>query len=117
VSDNAELGSNPVCVTAADIEYVRKPSEVFDLLEPVLVNHLFGEDALQLSSKESDDPPSDAESDAKAKAEVEVECEYDSERQPEGDDGAGDIMGVDDGTYVGVVQAGKGKGDDAVLER
>jgi hypothetical protein len=69
---------------------------------------------LQLSPKGSDDPPSDAESDAKAKAEA--ECEFDSERQPEGNDGADDITDVDDGTYVGVVQAGKGKGNDEVLK-
>jgi hypothetical protein len=45
---------------------------------------------LQLSCKRSDDPPSDAE--------FEGEGKYNSERQPEGDDEAGDIMDVDDGT-------------------
>jgi hypothetical protein len=109
--DNAELGSDPLRVTAANIEYVRKSCEVFDILEPVFVKHLFGENALRLSSKRSGDPPSDAESEA------EGEDENDSERLPEGDDEAGNFMGVDDGTYAGVVQVDIGKGEDALLER
>jgi hypothetical protein len=108
--DSAELGSDPLRVTTANIEYVRKSCEVFDILEPVFVKHLFGEDALQLSSKRSDDPPSDAESESEGEGE-------DPEPQPEGDDEDGDPMDMDDGTYSGVVQIDKGKGDDAVLER
>jgi len=104
--DSAELGSDPLRVTAANIEYVRKSCEVFDTLEPVFVKHLFGGDALQLSSKRSDDPPSDAES----------EPEPDSEKG-EDNDTDGDFMDVDDGAYSVVLQADKRKGDDAVLER
>jgi len=103
--DSAELGSDPLRVTAANIEYVRKSCEVFDILEPVFVKHLFGEDALQLSSKRSDDPPSDAES----------ESEPDSEGDDNDEDG--DFVGVDDGADSVVVQADERKGDDAVLER
>jgi hypothetical protein len=86
LSDNAELSSDPHRVTATDIEYGSKSCEAFDIHEPVFVKHLFGEDALQLSTKGSDDPPSSTESDSKAKAEA--EAEYGSNRQPEGADGA-----------------------------
>jgi len=109
--DNAELGSNPLRVTAAKIEKVRKSWEVFDILEPVFVKHLFGEDAFQLSSERSDDSPSDAE------PESEGEGEVDSEPQPEDDDEDGDFVDVDDSSYSGAVQADKEIGDDAVLGR
>jgi len=108
--DNAEVGSDPLCVTAADFEYASKSSEVFNILEPVFVKHLFGEAALQLSTKRSDDPPSGSE------CESESEAEAESEAEGEGGEESGDVTEVDDCANSMVVQAVNKKGDDPLLE-